>query len=165
MTRWLSLFSVTACAALLTSCGQAPATVDTREADVKAIKDDLAQWQKDFAAKDVDKLVSHYPDDVLLINPGSAPIAGRESAKAAFREMTADPAFALTFDVSRVEVAKSGDLAYAQGPYKLTMTNPATKQPFEDNGSYIEIYKKQADGSWKAAIDMGTIPSAPPAKK
>jgi uncharacterized protein (TIGR02246 family) len=145
--------------------------VDTHDADVKAIKDDLAQWQKDFNAKDVDKLASHYADDVLVVNPGSAVIKGREAGKAAYKEFAADPAFSLTFEVSRVEVAQSGDLAYAQGSFKMTATNPATKKPFEDKGTYIEVYKKQADGSWKSAIDMGTsesfwaIPAASPMKK
>jgi uncharacterized protein (TIGR02246 family) len=136
---------------------------------MKAIKDDLAQWQKDFAAKDVDKLASHYSDDVLVVNPGSPVLKGREAAKTGYKGIVADPAFSLTFEISGVEVAKSGDLAYAQGPFKMTMTDPATKKPIEDKGTYLEVYKKQADGSWKSAIDIGSsevfgaIPA--PAKK
>jgi len=156
MTRWLTLLCLTASAALFTSCSQSPATADTRDANMKAIKDDLVQFQKDFAAKDVDRLVSHYSDDVLFINPGSPVAKGRETTKTKFKEWVADPAFSLTFEVSQVEVAQSGDLAYAQGPFRLTATDPATKKPFEDKGTYLVVYKKQADGSWKAAIDMGT---------
>jgi uncharacterized protein (TIGR02246 family) len=138
---------------------------------MKAIKDDLAQWQKDFAAKDADKLVSHYTDDVLYVSAGAPVVKGREATKTMFKEWVADPASSLTFEVSRVEVAQSGDLAYAQGPFRLTATNPATKKPFEDKGTYLAVYKKQADGSWKAAVDMGTseifpaIPAPPPLKK
>ena len=171
MTRWFTLLGLTASAALFTSCSDAPATVDTHDADVRAIKDDLAQWQKDFSAKDVEKLASHYSDDVLVVNPGSPVMKGREAGKAAYKEFAADHAFSLTFEVSRVEVAKSGDLAYAQRPYKMTLTNPATKKPLEDKGTYVEVYKKQADGSWKSAVDMGTsesfwaIAAAPPPVK
>ena len=47
--------------------------------------------------------------------------------------------------------------------------NPASKKPQSDKGSYVTVYKKQADGSWKAASDIATnetpaIPP-PPAKK
>jgi ketosteroid isomerase-like protein len=103
--------------------------VDTRDANIKSIQDGLAQWQKDFAAKDVDKLVSHCSDDWLFVNPGSPVVKGREA------------------------------------------TNPATKQPFEDKGTYLAVYKKQADGAWKAVVDMGTseifpaVPAPPPLKK
>jgi uncharacterized protein (TIGR02246 family) len=158
MKRWFTVLCLATSAAVFTSC-QAPATVDSRDADMRAIKDDLTQWQKDFAAKDVGKLASHYSDDVLVVNPGSQAMKGRAAGEAAYKEFVADPAFSLTFEVSRVEVAKSGDLAYAQGPYKMTLTNPATKKPFEDKGTYVEIYRKQADGSWKSAVDMGTSES------
>jgi len=39
----------------------------------------------------------------------------------------------------------------------------------EDKGNYVEVYKKQADGSWKSAYDAGTSEvlsaPAPPDKK
>jgi uncharacterized protein (TIGR02246 family) len=154
--RWFTLFCLAVPAALLTGCAQAPAPPDTHDADVRTIRADGEQWQKDFAAKDADKLVSHYTDDALVVNPGSPPIKGKEGARTAFKQMVSDPAFSLTFDVTTVEVAKSGDMGYAQGPYKLTMTDPVTKKVIEDHGSYLELYKKQADGSWKSAVDIGT---------
>ena len=38
----------------------------------------------------------------------------------------------------------------------MTMTNPKTKKPVEDKGAYITVYKKQADGNWKAIEDVAT---------
>ena len=155
---------------LLTGCSQAPSPAsDMREVDVKAIKADGEQWQKDFAAKDADKLVSHYTDDVVVMNPGQPAIKGKEAARAAMKAMLSDPAFKLTFEIGNVEVARSGDIGYATGPYQLTFTDPVTKKVIEDKGNYVEVYKKQADGSWKSAYDVGTSEvlsaPAPPAKK
>ncbi len=45
----------------------------------------------------------------------------------------------------------------------MTMTNPATKQPLSDHGSYVTTYAKQADGSWKAVADIATS-EVPPQK-
>ena len=39
---------------------------------------------------------------------------------------------------------------------------PKTKQPKTDTGSYLTVWKKQADGSWKAVEDF-VMPGAPPA--
>jgi ketosteroid isomerase-like protein len=68
----------------------------------------------------------------------------------AMKPVLADPAFRLTFEIGKVEVARSGDIGYATGPYQMTYTNPVTKKVIEDKGNYVEVYKKQADGSWKS---------------
>lgn len=169
MKAWLVCLA--ASALVLSSCSSAPPPVaDTHDADVKAVTDDLAQWQKDFAAKDLDKIVAHYADDAVVINPGSPAVSGKEAAKAALKEFVADPSFMLNLDPAKVETAKSGDVAYARGAYHLAMTNPVTKKPLADKGTYLEVYRKQADGTWKIAVDMASseeywaIPPAPPAK-
>ena len=72
----------------------------------------------------------------------------------------------LNFQATKVDVASSGDLAYTRGAYTMTATDPATKKPMNDHGSYVTTYRKQADGSWKAVMDIATsevpvMPAAP----
>lgn len=138
---------------------------DTHDADVKAVKDNEAQWNKDYLSKDLDKVMAHYADDATLMAAGMPVASGKEAIRALLKEMLADPALSLKFEAARVEVAKSGEMAYSQGSYTMIVTNPATKQPLEDKGSYITTYKKQADGSWKALCDINasSIPPMPAA--
>ena len=139
---------------------------DTHDADVQAIKANEVQWNQDFAAKDADRLASHYADDATLMMAGGPATAGKDAIHAAFKQMVADPALVLKFQASRVDVAKSGELGYTQGTYTMTMTNPQTKQPMDDHGSYLTVYHKQAEG-WKAVQDVVTsevpMPPATPA--
>ena len=53
--------------------------------------------------------------------------------------------------------------ANTRGTYSLTFTNPKTKQPETQTGSYVTSFKKEADGSWKAEDDIVTpgSPSSP----
>jgi uncharacterized protein (TIGR02246 family) len=143
-----------------------PRQVSTHDTDVKAIRDDQAQWLKDFQAKDLDKIVSHFSDDAIVIDNGKPPVKGREGAKTLYRDSAADPANSLTFAPSRIEVAKSGDLAYVLGSYTSVHTVPNTHKTAEERGTYISIYRKQPDGSWKDVADIGSpeLPTAPPAK-
>ena len=67
-----------------------------------------------------------------------------------------DPNMKLTFAADRVQVAESGDLAYSRGHFAITTTDPKTSKPVDSQGSYLTVYKKQADGSWKAAEDFIT---------
>ena len=77
--------------------------------------------------------------------------------------MVSDPALSLKFHATKVEVAKSGDVAYTQGTYTLTLTDPQTKQVINDHGSYVTTYRKQPDGTWKAVADIATSEVPPPA--
>ncbi len=163
MTRKLIAFLAMGIVALTMSCSQAPKPADTHDADVQALKDIEAQANKDYEAKDLDKLVGFYTDDAVLMAPGAPSMAGKAAIQTMVKQMVADPALSLKFEATRVEVASGGDMAYTQGSYTMTMTDPSTKKPINDKGSYVTVYKKQADGSWKAVSDIASsaIPPGP----
>jgi uncharacterized protein (TIGR02246 family) len=166
MHRFAALGSAALLTLLLAGCAQTPP--DTHDADVKALKDNEAQWNQDFVAKDADKLVAHYADNAVLMGPGMPASSGKDQIRKVLAQMISDPAMTLKFQAARVEVAKSGDQAYTQGSYAMTMTDPASKQVVNDHGSYVTTYRKQADGTWKAVADIATSdvpPPAPPDKK
>jgi len=135
------------------ACTQTPPP-DTRDADVQALKDTDAAWAKVMGAKDFEKSMTYYADDASLLIANAPAINGKDAIRSAMKPMYDDPNFALAFQASRVEVAKSADLGYTQGTYTLTITDPKTKKPFTDKGKYLTTYKKQADGTWKAVGDM-----------
>src|ERR1700704_4114555 len=134
MKRFATLCAITPIALPITACNKTP---DTHAADVLAIQDDEARWNQDFASKDADKLTAHYAEDAILMVPGSPATSGREAIRTALKPMVADPALSLTFRATRIEVAKSGDIAYTQGPYTMTVTDPNTKQLINDHGTYV----------------------------
>jgi uncharacterized protein (TIGR02246 family) len=132
-----------------------------RPADVQALKDNEARWNREYASKDFEKVVAHYADNAVVMAPGMAPASGRDEIRKVLQEMLDDPALSLKFQASRVEVASSGDLGFTQGSYQMTMTDPASKQVIHDHGSYVTTYRKQPDGSWKAVADIASS-EAPP---
>jgi uncharacterized protein (TIGR02246 family) len=159
MNRLTSICAIAAMAFTITACNTTP---DTHDADTKAIQDNEAQWNQDFAAKDQDKLVAHYTDDAVLMVPGAPAYSGKDAIRGSVKEMLADPALALHFHSTKVDVAKSGDLAYTQGVYTLDFTDPQTKQVIHDHGNYVTAFRKQPDGSWKAVSDIITSEVPPP---
>ncbi|MGA2075210.1 MAG: SgcJ/EcaC family oxidoreductase [Terriglobia bacterium] len=161
MTRKLFALSTIALVALTMSCSQAPKSAETHDTDVQALKDIEAQWNKDYEAKDLDKIVGHYTDDAVLMAPGTAPAVGKDAIRSGLKQMVADPALSLKFEATRVEVASGGGMAYTQGSYTMTMTDPSTKKPINDKGSYVTVYKKQADSSWKAVSDIASSATPP----
>src|SRR5690242_402761 len=154
---------------LLTACQQqaTTTTADTRSADEAALKNLDAEWSKAAGAKDVEKTASYYSDDALILPPNMAAIQGKQGGRAMWQGMFSVPGFGGGWTASIVEVARSGDLAYVTGTYELSETDSSGK-PATDKGKYLEVWKKQPDGSWKCALDMfnSDLPSeAPPESK
>jgi ketosteroid isomerase-like protein len=122
----------------------------------ESIRAGEAQWQKDYAAKDINALAGHYAEDAALGGPGD-PLATSESQRRKMlQNLIIDPNMKIEFAADRVQVAEAGDMAYSRGHYTLQMTDKATNKPSISHGSYLTVYKKEADGSWKAVEDFIT---------
>lgn len=166
--RKVSLTAFCGCLALLllaSGCG--PSTPpDTRAADEKTIRDLDTQWSKAAADKDLDATLSYYSDDASLLPP-NAPIATGNHAIRAVWAPILGPDVSLSWSPSKVEVARSGDLAYLIGVYQMTQKGSQGK-PSTENGKLVEVWKKQTDGKWKVVADIfnsDSPASTPPPEK
>lgn len=52
------------------------------------------------------------------------------------------------------EIVGNGDLAMVRGTYSMSLTIPGVPDPVSDRGKYIEIRKRQSDGSWPMWRDI-----------
>lgn len=125
---------------------------DTRAADEAAIKSADTQWAKAAAAKDVDATVAYYSDDASLLPPNAAMASDKASIRAAWAGLLG-PGTTLSWQATKVEAARSGDLGYVIGTYQMESKDAAGKEE-SDRGKFVEVWKKQADGNWKAAADI-----------
>src|SRR5437764_14153973 len=132
----------------------------------QALRDLDAKWSAAAGAKDIDKTVSYYSEDAVVMPPNAPSAKTRETIRSAWKEMLTTPGAAIRWKATKVEVAKSGDLAYVSGTYEETMTD-ATGKPVNDHGKYVEIFKKQADGTWKVIVDIwnSDLPAPAPSEK
>jgi uncharacterized protein (TIGR02246 family) len=131
----------------------------------EAIRDLDEQWSKAAGAKDVDKTVSFYSDDAVVMPPNAPRATTKEAIRALWKDLLTDAS--ISWKTKEVEVAQSGDLAFSSGTYEVTMTDP-TGTPVNDRGKYLVVWKKQADGTWKCVMDIWNSdlpPSAPAEKK
>ena len=140
---------------LTSGCQQAPAPApDTRAADEQAIREIEKDWSNTFGTKDVERLVSFYADDAALMAAGEPGVSGKEAIRASMGKLMAMPGLSLSFQTAKVDVARSGDLAYAQGTFAMTMDGAKKGVSLSDKGKYVTVYRKQADGQWKAVADI-----------
>ena len=120
----------------------------SKGADEQAVRDADAQWSKVAGAKDLDKTVSFYADDATVLPPNQPMVTSKTGVRNLWKGFL-DSLTDISWKTSRVEMAKSGDMGYLIGTYTMTM-----KDGTKDTGKYCEVWKKQADGKWKVAVDM-----------
>jgi len=159
-TKPLFLFGCIALLSLTTVCLASAADTKIEQ----ALRDLDAQWSAAAGAKDLDKTVSYYSADAIVMPPNASAATTKESIRSAWKEMLTSPGAAISWKTTKVEVAKSGDLAYVSGTYEETMTD-ASGTPVKDRGKYVEIFKKQADRTWKVVADIwnSDLPASAPA--
>ena len=138
-------------AILTTSCGPF-AAVDNRAADAAAIQRLDEQWSATAAKNDVAGTVAFYANDAALLPP-NAPIARDPKSIRESWAALLGPNTAVSWKVSKAEVAKSGELGYLYGTYELSIKDPKGGPPVHDTGKLVEIWKKQTDGKWKCIVD------------
>jgi len=154
------IVSVSACQKYEAKDGNADAAMADTGAVTDAIKADEKAWNEQFKAKDLEKLVGHYASDATAVFPGAAAVTG-DGVRKAYEAALKDPNFTVSFASDKIDA--SGDLAYSRGHLQETDTDAVTKQKASHSGSYVTIYKKQADGSWKVVEDFATADPAAPA--
>lgn len=162
--HWRVAVFVACCLTILTlSCAreQQPAP-DTRATDEAAIRAADMAWSKVAAAKQVDAMLAYYADDATLLAPNAPMASDKQSIRKMMTGLFATPGFSLSWQVTKVEVARSGDIGYSLGTYQMGMNDPKGN-PVTDRGKYATVWRKQPDGNWKAIVDMFNtdLPRAP----
>lgn len=102
--------------------------------------------------KDAAALVAaFYAPDAQLLPPNAPLVRGSEAIRAFWQGLLDAGGADVTLDTTLVDMA--GDLAYGIGQYSFTMP-VASGERTRDQGKYLIVYKRQADGSWKVVADM-----------
>ncbi|MFZ3217163.1 MAG: SgcJ/EcaC family oxidoreductase [Candidatus Acidiferrales bacterium] len=124
----------------------------SRAADEAAIRAATIAWSQASVARDLDKAVSVYADDAVVLAPGSPILRDKESIRKDWAGGFALPGPGLSFQAQYVEVSQAGDLAYEYGTYDFVTTDKKGK-PTDAKGKFVVIWKKQPDNSWKVVVD------------
>ena len=114
----------------------------------------LIQADKSFSDMSVEKgmkaaFIEYIDSNGVLLKPNLLPIIGANAIDYLIAQE--DSGFTLNWQPHNAFVSQSGDLGYTYGVYALHPKNIDTVL----YGTYVSIWKKQGDGSWKFVLDSG----------
>ncbi len=166
MRKLLAVLVVLAMASALAEAQKAhPKSRARREDPADAATAALLQVDRDFAktgvAKNIDGFMSYLTEDVRFYSAGVM-----RTGKLPFREGWAkgfaDPNWSITWAPLYAEAAQSADLGYTTGSFEVH-DKSSDGTPVVRKGSYVTIWRKQPDGTWKVALDIGSFVPPKPA--
>ncbi len=156
-------FSHNAVAAQKYASGATAATISTAAPQQAATLGALAKlreaWVQDLRTKQLEHILNFYAADAAFLQPNGDRITGSAALRTLFTNIMAAFNSELTLHSQNLEA--SGDLAYDSGDFVETLTAIATGAKIDTKGSYIVIYKRQPNGSWRIVQQVFT--GTPPA--
>jgi len=134
------------------SCAQQEKKPSAEE-DIAAINELYNQYCIHVNAGDLANFLSLWADNAIRMEPDQPSVIGKENITKYF-----EPSFEL-FSVNvkvygDTEIQVSGDMAFSRGTYTLSLTPKEGGATTTFDGKWLDIDKRQPDGSWKIYIDM-----------
>jgi ketosteroid isomerase-like protein len=108
-------------------------------------------WSAAAATRDAKRVASFYAENAIAYPPNEPMAIGRAAAEKVWAAYFAEPTYKLSWKTSHAEV--NGVLGYTTGTYEDSFQGPDGKTVY-GKGKYVCVWKKQADGTWKAIHDM-----------
>jgi uncharacterized protein (TIGR02246 family) len=148
MSHVARVLIVTVLAVVMQGC-QTGSAKGLSASDKAKLQQVTAAWEMAVNANNFDAVAATYTSDAILLPPNGPLVQGRENIKKFFVEF---PPFK-DMKLNLVEIDGRGDMAYVRGVYSMTITPPGI-DPIHEVGKYLEIRRKQANGSWLISRDM-----------
>ena len=115
--------------------------------DIRAVDD---AYEKAVANQDVSAVLELYTADARLLAPGAPLAKGRDAIRPIMQGFL--DAGAQSLELKTVELDDRGDVVIEVGAYTLGIA-PPDGDPITDVGKYLQVFARQADGSFLIAFD------------
>ncbi len=119
-------------------------------------RDEMMQADRDFQAATTEHGAAGWAsffakDGIVTLEK---PVIGPAAIQEAYKVFLSTPGLVFKWHPVKAEAFKSGDKGYTVGRYEITMQGKDGK-PHTRTGSYLTVWQKQKDGTWKVAFDIG----------
>src|SRR5437870_2857597 len=139
--------------AFMTATGCGHPAFDSRVEAERLLRRD-AEWADMAAAgKDVDKIVSYWSDDALVIEPGQPIYEGKSAIRAYVAASLQIPGFKIHWVSEKPSFSSDGTMAYMRGVDEMTVPGP-TGALVTVHTRGISVWRRDPDGEWRCVADI-----------
>jgi uncharacterized protein (TIGR02246 family) len=129
-----------------------------KEAEGKKLMQLSREWSKAASSGDLEKTLSYWGQDAVLISAGQAPLNGKPAIRQMVEESFRMPGFRISWEPQSVQVSEGGDMAYIIENSQVSFKDSGGTPTVLHNKA-VSVWRKQ-DGTWKNVVDISTpLPS------
>ena len=126
---------------------------EPQKATVETMKQMESEFMKAALEHGSPGYMSFYAEDAVELPNGGEAILGKANIAKGMGFID-DKNNRLTWSPVGADISASSDLGYTWGSYEFRAKGKDGSAKVE-HGKYLTVWKKQADGNWKVAVDMG----------
>jgi ketosteroid isomerase-like protein len=132
------------------------AAQNTISSELEALADAERAFARAATQKGIrDSFLEYFADDAIAFNP--APIVAKDRLRG--RPSRPFSEYELRWEPRTGDIAASGELGWLTGPSTFIDHTSPGAQP--QHGNYLSVWRRQADGTWRVFIDIGSEPPQP----
>lgn len=118
----------------------------------------LLQRDAEWAAaasegRDLERVLSFWTDDAVVLAPSLPAVVGKDALRQYVLGSMEIPGFRITWTSTEVTFSPDGNLAYLFSRNAVTMNTP-NGTPNTTEGRGVTIWRREADGEWRCAVDI-----------
>jgi ketosteroid isomerase-like protein len=153
--RSLIRFAVLASLVTITGCSQ---PVDIAAAQERLLARDREWSTAAMAGQDVERIVSYWSDDALVVPSGQPIVEGKAAIRAFVAASLKIPGFKIHWTSERPAFSPDGQVAYMRATNEMTV--PGENGPITITGRGVTVWRVEKDGQWRCVVDIWN--DAPP---
>jgi uncharacterized protein (TIGR02246 family) len=151
---WVAVVACAACAS------PQPPQETAASTDPTPINDIRSRFQAAYNAGDAAAVAALFADDAVSMPDHEPALEGKAAIEKRMQEVFAQYSPSISITPGETEV--HGDVAHEHGTYTIELTPKAGGTAMKDNGKYLVILKREADGTWKIHHDIDNSSNPPP---
>lgn len=118
----------------------------------------LLQRDAEWAAaasegRDLERVLSFWTDDAVVLAPSLPAVVGKDALRQYVLGSMEIPGFRITWTSTEITFSPDGNLAYLFSRNAVTMNTP-NGTPNTTEGRGVTIWRREADGEWRCAVDI-----------
>ena len=140
--------------------GCSPRNFDSAAEGQKLLRRDAEWADLATAGKDIERIVSYWSDDAVVIFPGQPVLEGKAAIRAYVAASLNTPGFKIHWVSQKPVFSSDGKFAYMRGTDELTVPGP-NGTPIMLHLRGITVWRVDSDGEWRCVADISN--EQPPA--
>ena len=118
-----------------------------------------AEWAElALEGHDVDRILSYWTDDAVVLPPGLPRVAGKAALREYVQSSMRIPGFKITWESKDATLSPDGQVGYLFSRNTITLNAP-DGTPITTNGRAVTIWRRESDGEWRCAVDIWNVES------